>query len=362
MLNLQKFIKENPDWEAKLSGKPYFVKVKRDDGYVMFSYNQIESDFATPIVQECRGIILLDGNFKSVCVPFFKFFNAGEPHAHNIDWGSAVVQEKLDGSLIKVWHDKEWRVSTNGTIDARKATLGNSVCKFENFGELFVEACRINNFTFDGLDKGYTYMFELVSPHNKIIVHYGDIDIYHIGTRNNKTLSELDVNIGIKKPKVYPLRTLEGCERAAKDLPFNDEGYVVVDKDFNRVKIKSPEYVRVHRLGNNGVMTINRIIEIIRLGEQAEFLTYYPEYKGLIDDVSAKIDAVIDSLAQIAKELGMQNFETQKDFALAVKDLQLNAFYFKWYKNREISAKDWVWQNPNDRIERFIEGVNSEQK
>jgi len=67
MLHLQKFIQQNPDWESKLSAAPYFVKVKRDDGYVIFTYSQVESDFTNPIVQQCRGIILRESDFELVC-------------------------------------------------------------------------------------------------------------------------------------------------------------------------------------------------------------------------------------------------------------------------------------------------------
>ena len=344
-----------------MAAAPYFVKVKRDSGYVMFNYSQVESDFANPVVQECRGIILRQDNFEPVCVPFFKFFNAGEPNAHEIDWDSAIVQEKIDGSIIKLWHDdNQWRVSTNGTIDANKATLDNSVCEYKNFGELFEKARKKTALDFDKLDKGCTYMFELVSSFNKIIVYYRDLAIYHIGTRNNKTLAWQEVDIGVLKPKTFALRTLNDCLSAAAKLPFNNEGYVVVDKNFNRVKVKSPEYVRVHRLGNNGVITIARIIEIIRQNEQAEFLTYYPEYKSLIDEVNGKIDNLIAYLKQKIDLFSKQTFETQKDFAAAVADLPLNVFYFKWFKNRELSSKEWVWQQSNDKIEGFFERVKGD--
>jgi len=245
-------------------------------------------------------------------------------------------------------------VSTNGTIDASKATLGNSVCQYKSFGELFEAAREAAALDFDTLDKDCTYMFELVSPFNKVIIHYGDLAIYHIGTRNNKTFAESNVDIGVPKPKTYALKTLNDCINAAAELPFNDEGYVVVDKNFARVKIKSPEYVRVHRLGNNGVITIARIIEIIRQNEQAEFLTYYPEYAKHIADVSKKINNLIAHLQQSIDAFAKQNFETQKDFAVAVKDLPLNAFYFKWFKNRALSPKEWVWAQGSDKIERFL--------
>jgi len=67
-----------------------------------------------------------------VAYPFNKFFNFGEEYADNIDWESAHVLEKVDGSLIKVYfHNGAWCVGTNNTIDANDAEL--SAPPYETF-------------------------------------------------------------------------------------------------------------------------------------------------------------------------------------------------------------------------------------
>jgi len=115
-LKLVEFIENNSNWEELLSQKPYSLSIKRDGGYILFMYSQIDSDFGNPIVRECRGLISLEETLRPVCVPFFKFFNAQEGHASKIDWSTARVLEKLDGSIIKLWFFDGWHVSTNGTI------------------------------------------------------------------------------------------------------------------------------------------------------------------------------------------------------------------------------------------------------
>lgn len=95
MLKLITFIRENVDWEERLSKAPYHIHINRSDGLIIFSYG-VEADFGIDVVRECRGIILdeTDG-YNPVCVPFFKFVNYGEPYADNIDWNTARVQEKI---------------------------------------------------------------------------------------------------------------------------------------------------------------------------------------------------------------------------------------------------------------------------
>ena len=122
-LHLLEFIQNNPNWEKLLSEKPYSLSIKRDGEYILFMYSQVDSDFSNPIVQECRGITFHEKTWKCVSMRFKKFFNVQEVNASHIDWSTASVQEKLDGSLISLWYHNGWRISTNGTIDAKKASL-----------------------------------------------------------------------------------------------------------------------------------------------------------------------------------------------------------------------------------------------
>lgn len=56
-LKLIEFIKDHNNWEELLQQEPYCLKIKRDNNYIIFNYNQIMSDFSNSIVKEARGII-----------------------------------------------------------------------------------------------------------------------------------------------------------------------------------------------------------------------------------------------------------------------------------------------------------------
>ena len=122
-LELREFILSHDNWEELLTAEPYYLKISRDDEYIMFKYNQVFSDFNIPLVREARGIIFRESDWECVCHPFDKFGNYGESYCPEIDWKTTSVQEKVDGSLIKFWYDNGWHISTNGTIDAFKANL-----------------------------------------------------------------------------------------------------------------------------------------------------------------------------------------------------------------------------------------------
>jgi len=106
-LNIQNFLRHPLNTKEKimyLEGEPYNLNIKRHPKYtnlVSFCYDTIESPRADPIIMESRGLILNeDDNWNIVAFPFTRFFNEGEFYAAPIDWSTASVQEKVDGTLI----------------------------------------------------------------------------------------------------------------------------------------------------------------------------------------------------------------------------------------------------------------------
>ena len=268
------FMNNVNDVESVLAEKQ--IEVKKDGCYVLLKYG-ITANFSDPIVQQCRGIIYKKENdkYRCVCRPFDKFFNYQESNAAAIDWSSAQVQEKVDGSIVKLWYDGYWRWSTNGVIDAFQSPVND----FITFGELIKKADNYKDINLNILDNRYTYMFELVSPYNQVVIQYKDIQLYHIGTRNTLTGEEVNMNIGVKKPNMYKLNSLNDCIRAAEVMnneTMKQEGFVVVDKNYNRIKVKSSKYFIYHYMVNNGAMSSKRVIDIIQHDEMEEAIKQFP--------------------------------------------------------------------------------------
>ena len=323
MSKLLQFIKEHKDWRELLKAPPYNLFVKEKDNYTLFMYNVYDSDLSDPIVQEARGLIIDHDNLMVVCRAFDKFFNYGEPNAAEIDWESAEVQEKVDGSIIKVWWDKDWHISTQSTIDARDAIFSDDqygnffwqfIAAFERYLGMDLVPCSgsIKWKFFDKyLSKEYTHIFELVSPKTKVVVDYPENRVYYIGCRETATGKEipvpkLDESLPVYYPKKYPLKTLEGCLNAAQYMNANDtveeEGFVVVDKYFHRIKIKSPKYIEMHHMA-----TINpsdyRLLEIILNGEMQEVLVYFPKLKERFEPINNTVLEIVRELGETIRSL-----------------------------------------------------------
>lgn len=362
------FMNTHKNWEELLTQPPYNIKVKRDGDYVLLKYNQLNSDFNNEIVRECRGSIFFqnpDGAYICVCRAFDKFGNYGEAYVNDIDWNNAVVEEKIDGSLMKLWnHNGQWHLSTNGTIDAYSAKVGDTD---KTFGDLFDEALIgiEGDIPFEyWLHPDNTYMFELVSPESRVTIPYPETKIYYLGQRNITTMRESKVeaewmkNFGIACPKTYHLNSLNDCLEYVKTMTKDEEGFVIRDNNFNRMKLKSPEYLFAFHMHNNGAITTRRIIDMIKEENIDDFLAYCPEYKDKVVSVIKSISKIANHMElvwnNIGKTLATQN---KKNYAELIKDLPYKDYLFKMYDKHDLTAIDYIMFQRTDKIKEMIEGM-----
>jgi hypothetical protein len=285
-------------------------------------------------------------------VPFYKFGNYGEPYADDIDWNTARVQEKIDGSLIKVWHYKGvWRVSTNNTIDAGSARTDSNEDTFLN---IFNRAWAHTGKHFSELNTGYTYMFELVSPQTRVVIPYTETKLYHTGTRDNKSLQELQTDIGIEKPKEFSITTIEACVEAAKNLDKYHEGFVVMDSYWRRVKVKSPLYVAIHHLLNN-ISSEKRVIDLLVSGEDAEVVSYFPEYADMFNSMRERMERFIAHNEHELEMIAHAGYATRKELAGYVTKTLCPSCLFCVIDGKSKSVRDFVYGMPTDRMIEYLD-------
>jgi len=301
---------------------------------ILLKYDQLISPtmMALPEVQECRGLILENGTWDVLSMAFEKFFNSEESNAAKIDWNTAHVLEKLDGTMIQVyydWHDMTWYAGTTGTANG-EGEVNNK--NGTTFNELFWDTVN-NKYTFNTclLNKDYIYVFELTTPYNIVVKPHGESSATLLAVRNRKTLVELSgrdlemtaISLDIPLVKSFDinasnvghlLKTFEG-------MPWSEEGYVVRDGNDNRVKVKNPAYVAVHHL--KGKTAEHNILTIVKTNEIEEFAATFPERTDELYRLKESYDALIAKLNGVWSELQSHRpkniaKEEQKKFAAAV--------------------------------------------
>jgi len=372
-LEVQKFIEQHSDWEKLLQEKPYCLKISHEEIFgrkmVMVKYDQIDSSFYEPIVCECRGLVLDETTNEVISYPFNKFFNFGEPNAAAIDWKTAKVGTKIDGSLIKIvrlGHDV--LISTNGTLDAFKAPIAEQIgCKFKSFGDLvkqiIVSKYGAMQLFIERLQENFTYMFELVSPYTRVVIPYKETDMWYLGRRDNLSFQEEHFSAKpfgdkFKVPEVFPLSNVDQCLEATKAMPWDEEGYVVCDANFNRVKIKSPSYLAVHNLkGEGGVMSYRRAIEIVRANEIDEICSYFEEFRPALEECKAKFWKLVEDTEQAWSEYLKIDLTlpTRKDKALWItKNFKMSGVAFGLLDKKITSIKDFFMTVPTDKLLKYL--------
>lgn len=356
---LLNFINSHSNWEKLLAAAPYNLEIKYDGAYFLLKYDQILSDFSLPEVKEARGPIFRFDEQKNqyicVCRSLDKFHNFSEPFAatNQIDWSKGVdVQEKVDGSIIRVFYDKgSWHVSTNGTIDAFKAECGDST-----YGNVFYNIIEKNTTVrafFDTLCPFFTYWFELVSPmYNHIVVKYPEDRIYYLGCRDMETMDEVNAPKPAEwlwEPKHFTYHSLEECIAAAHQMGEDEEGYVCVsltkeDGSYLRIKVKGDVYLALHKIRGNGFPTLRRICEMWQNNTLDDFIAICPEYKSFIDDFTVAIGELVLELYTAHAETIQLN--TRAEIAHELFELGFSpvarAYVFSLLDNHCVDSIDYL--------------------
>lgn len=340
MNHVERLIAERRDWLSHLETEHKII-VNRDGDLVSLKYNQIESPMHLPIVQECRGMVVDVANARVLAHPYNKFWNYGDVPAATIDWSTARVLEKLDGSLMILYWDPnidEWAVASSGAPRAG-GTFGSN--EGETFGQAFWRTFEALGMRRPGsADSAFCFMFEFCDTPNRIVVKHEKPRIVLHGARDMRTGRELaleslrDIAVfhGWELVHSFPIASIEECLAAADALdPIACEGFIVVDAAFNRVKIKSPRYVVLHHM--KGEATLRRSIELWQSGESAELLSHFPEMAPQILPVHERLDTIAVRAAY-GTQVAMAQTTTRKDFALAVKDKPWSSVAFKLYGAR----------------------------
>ena len=329
------------------------VKTKGD----MFLYNYGDNVLVErnhPVLVKCRGIVVKsDGAVLNF--PFERFFNSFEKECAVIDWETAVVQEKVDGSLICVfWNGDSWEISTRGSFyPTESATV--------DFSDLFRE--HFNHF--EKLKKEYCYMFELVTKKNRIVTYYPDERVYLVGARNLRDLKEvsrkdLDMissDIGVLRPRLFDAKNMDECKKVFETLKKDDEGVVLVDAHFNRLKVKQESYLKLSKIR---MLKEQELFEYV-LGKITIDVEYLHAFPDIVEEIEKIRIVWINAMKEVQKTFdAIKNIPTRKDFALKAVRYPYKSILFLLLDGKDVSkagiqfddVKTWKKSSSGELAER----------
>jgi RNA ligase len=288
------------------------------------------------VTLDCRGLVL-DSEGNVVAKPFRKFFNYEEHTADEIPNELFDVYEKMDGSLgICFYYNGQWRMATRGSFTSEQAIKGRELLEKYDYK--------------NGMIPGYTYLFEIIYPENRIVVDYGDAEkLVVLGAYNNETGNEVSVdemaNEGFEV--VIRYNTFgEGFDELKREISNSKEGYVIRFRNGMRMKIKGDEYVRLHRILTN--FSTTDIWELMRTkGNMNEFLERVPdEFDNWVKMTMMELEAGFENI-KFRSSIDFEYYKGEsngdkKEFALAIKDNEYRSILFSMWDGK--SYDDIIWK------------------
>lgn len=352
------------------------------------NYDQTLVKNGDPVAEQYRGMVirphlspqfwLARSDWKSVPVgacdvlawPMNRFYNHGDVAGADVDWNDPGlrVYEKLDGTMMVIYWDPlqgRWHAGTRSVPEADlPIRAGHMEIGDMTFSELFFKALRETREAAEGkpldweptgfdkvvhLNKELTYVFELTTPYNSIVVKYDEPRVTLLAARHTATGRELPIESlhlqHVNRPKTWDLRSaaaLEAFVNAADTALL--EGAVVCDSQFRRLKAKNKAWVLASKLKDRVTVSRRSALLAIIKGEIDDVLPLCEP------DVSAELirmrESMRDYLATIDRNFADYKAKaagSRKDFALQVTSSgDWTPPYFNMWEGRATTALEWM--------------------
>lgn len=287
--------------------------------------------------RECRGIVF-DADGKLISRPFHKFFNINEREetaSHRIDLTRPhEIMVKADGSMLRP-------VLINGIIVPMTRKGYTEVAQ-----QAWKEAVDdLNISEMHGyLKNGFTPIYEFVSPRNKIVVEYDRPRWILLAVRENFSGRYLDISVAEELKTDFPSMHVDDFVKEVKNtnIPGKElEGYVINFDDGHKVKIKTEDYLRLHRVIDTFESEKN-ILNIILNGQTDDL---YPELeekkKNQLRAFEGEINHRVSIHAsKVRSEVDALKDLSQKEFALWVQSNTMKKLRPLFFQYRKTEGRD----------------------
>jgi len=334
--------------------------------YRVFTYRLASyTDFLLPDALECRGhMFRLNGDsVELVSLPFEKFFNLYEnPMTMDLDLSRVeFVHDKRDGSLISTYANDEGRVC----LKSKTALASDQALSAMG---LMNGDWRLKHLLQESVDMGMTVIMEYTSPENRIVLPYQEPELRVLGVRYNRDgdyipYDEVEYHFGDYMVDDHTHMVDDPAEFIA-DIPSMKgiEGFVVGLYGGQRIKIKTDEYLSLHR-AKDSVNSNKRLFEVClnEVSDDLRSLFHDDAYTlGRITDMEQIVGHAYNHMVSCVEQYHSENKDLdQKSYAIKGQQ-ELDRLHFglamSKYHGKQVDYKQSLMRN----FKKFVED-NDEQ-
>ena len=216
---------------------------------------------------------------------------------------------------------------------------------------------RIEGYTNYDFIKDYTYLFEIICKESKNVVNYDFEALILIAVISNKDNTELDIKqeaekLGISYVDHYKFKDLNQAEKYLKEKSGTElEGFVCKYSNGLRVKIKSDDYKRLHKI-LSGFTEINIWEALSREKSLDSMIDIVPDefFKWIKETelkfISSKIKLIKEATKISTEALKLSSRKDQAIYIIShTKDSQrgFSGLVFALLDNNTKQAEKFVW-------------------
>jgi RNA ligase len=275
-----------------------------------------------------RGLILDEAREVIVATPFPKFFNVGERDQPIPDLPFDAI-EKLDGSLIIIWHDgAAWRCATKGSFRSQQASAA---------------AMLLTGIDLSCLRPGTTYLAEYIGPANRIVIPYEHEELVLLAAYDDggdeldyPDLQALAEALRWRVARRHQFSSVSDLIAHAALLPATEEGFVLRFIGGFRLKVKGDEYRRIHALISH--CTPLAMWEAMQAGDDLAAIRqklpeeFWADFDGITSRLGAMVEGIIGEVKELAEPIAHWS-DKEVGLALSQWPEPTRSFIFPYRKN-----------------------------
>lgn len=311
---------------------------------------------------------------------FPKFTNFGENPEHfpvPQSLKNCTVVEKLDGSLLIVSKYKgQYILRTRGTVDAFTMDNGHELTEFKSYILNLIDR-EISNLLETPYDDTpfsdyadtwpVSFLFEWVSPINKIVINYGDkADWYLVGVIKHEDyfifpqdfLDEFAKVINVKRPATYTFSDVNDLLENVEQWK-GKEGVVIYSQNGQMLhKVKGAWYLALHHMKSE-LSNIEKVMDVWLEQKMPDYNTFYnyivnsfdyelaEQCRGHISnlcDGRKEVDKIIDHMRGFVNSK-VRHLASRKEQALTILnsygETNRSGYLFKILDNKPLEKDDY---------------------
>ena len=277
-----------------------------------------------------RSCIYRAADFFPVSLSVFKFFNwfeqpdlAYTPFSLTANGGCQMIS-KIDGSTLIISKYKgELIARTRGTADAFMLGNGNEINLLrKKYPTAF-------NWTEDTLD--FSLIFEWVTPNNKIVIEYGEVDMYLTGIIEHgpyRMMKQADLDLtakqlGFKRPEVFSFDSVKEMLEEVSLFEGKEGVCVYCNRGQDIRKVKGEWYLALHRMKDE-LGSIKRVIDFYFVNGMPAYQEFYDLVCETLDfEIAESCKGDISRICDGMKEVGKIT-DYMKKFVKEVKETSVD--------------------------------------